>query len=194
MADTIGYLPSINAPATQMSTVFEILNQAKRIKDMLQLSSIVCVFDQALYAKACEVVWKHPTEFHDVVLRMGAFHTICNLLAIIGKRFSDAGLRDLAVESGIVAEGSINGVLEGKKYNRSLWMHKIIYEALLRTAWKNFQSWLLEHHAENIHQLEDLLKIIKDLHDETSQDMLQTMLEDASCEEILLLFIQFWTI
>ena len=113
----------------------------------------------------------------------GAFHTICNLLAIIGKRFSDAGLRDLAVESGIVAEGSINGVLEGKKYNRSLRMHKIIYEALLRTAWKSFQSWLLEHHAENIHQLEDLLKIIEDLHDETSQDMLQTMLEDASCEE-----------
>ena len=32
-------------------------------------------------------------------------------------RFGDAGLRDLAVEPGAVADGSINGVLEGRKYN-----------------------------------------------------------------------------
>ena len=42
---------------------------------------------------------------------------ICNLLSVIGKRFQDAGLRDIAVESGVVAEGSINSVMEGRKYN-----------------------------------------------------------------------------
>ena len=30
----------------------------------------------------------------------------------------DAGLRDLAVESGVITEGSINKVLDGKQYNR----------------------------------------------------------------------------
>ena len=49
---------------------------------------------------------------------VGNFHSICSLLSTIGKLFGDAGLRDLAVESGVIAEGSINKVLDGKQYNR----------------------------------------------------------------------------
>ena len=37
---------------------------------------------------------------------MGVFHIICNLLSVLGKRFQDAGLRDLCVASGVIAEGS----------------------------------------------------------------------------------------
>lgn len=36
---------------------------------------------------------------------MGVFHSCCNLMETIGKRFKDAGLRDMAVESEIIAEG-----------------------------------------------------------------------------------------
>ena len=53
--DSAGYLPTINAPATQMSTVSEVMNQSLNIMQSLQLQKIVCVFDQALYAKAAEV-------------------------------------------------------------------------------------------------------------------------------------------
>ena len=41
-------------------------------------------------------------------------------MSIIGKRFQDTGLKDLAVESGVIAEGSVEGVLEGKRYNRAV--------------------------------------------------------------------------
>ena len=73
---------------------------------------------------------------------MGVFHTICTMLAVIGKRFGDAGLRDLSVESGVIADGSIAGVLDGKKYNRAIRLHKLVYEALLRFAWSGFETWL----------------------------------------------------
>ena len=73
---------------------------------------------------------------------MGVFHTICTMLAVIGKRFGDAGLRDLSVESGVIADGSIAGVLDGKKYNRAIRLHKLVYEALLRLAWCGFEAWL----------------------------------------------------
>ena len=53
--DNIGYLPTIDAPATNMSTVFEILNQSLKIKDTIKLQAIVIVFDQALYAKAAKI-------------------------------------------------------------------------------------------------------------------------------------------
>ena len=39
------------------------------------------------------------------------------------------GLKDICIEAGIVAEGSINGVLDGKHYNRAVRVHKYIYEA-----------------------------------------------------------------
>ena len=68
------------------------------------------MFNQALYAKAAEIVWKHE-KFKNII-RMGVFHTICNQHSILGKRFQDAGLRDLCVESGVIAEWSVTGVME----------------------------------------------------------------------------------
>ena len=45
---------------------------------------------------------------------MGAFHTAMTFLAVLEKRFGDAGLSDLVIEAGIVASGSMSGVLEGR--------------------------------------------------------------------------------
>ena len=83
--DNIGYLPITDAPTTSMTTVNEILVRSLKSKQVLELKSIVLVFDQALYAKAKEIVWKHPDHFSDIVLRMDVFHTVCTLLSIIGK-------------------------------------------------------------------------------------------------------------
>ena len=98
--DNIGYLPAIGAPATNMSTVFEILNQSLKIKDTLKLQAIVVVFDQTLYAKAAEIKRKHTERFRSIVLRMGAFHAMCTFLGIIDKIFQDVGLNDICIESG----------------------------------------------------------------------------------------------
>lgn len=56
----------------------------------------------------------------------------------------DAGLRDLCIESGVVSEGSVKGVLEGKMYNRAVRVHKLVYEALMRLIWEQFMSQLDE--------------------------------------------------
>ena len=64
--------------------------------------------------------------YDKVVLMMGNFHTsICNFMSSIGKMFGEAGLHDIAVKSGFIAEGSINKVLEGKQYNRVVRLHKL---------------------------------------------------------------------
>lgn len=62
------------------------------------------------------------------------FHTICRLLSIIGESFHDAGLKDICVESGVITDGSIAGVMEGRSYNRAVRLHKLFYEALMRLA------------------------------------------------------------
>ena len=74
--------------------------------------------DKALYAKATEIAWKHASKCANIILRMGTFHTIMTLLAIIVNPFQDAGLHDTCIEARIIAEGSVHGVLEGRMYNR----------------------------------------------------------------------------
>ena len=69
---------------------------------------------------------------HTKIVAMGAFHTICNFLVRLGKRFKDTGLRDIAVESAVIAEGLVEAVLEIRQYNRTVRIHKIIYKALQR--------------------------------------------------------------
>ena len=84
----------------------------------------------------------HQTIFSDVFIMMSGFHTICNLLSIIGKLFGGAGLSDLAVEIRAISQGSIRNVHLGKQYNLGIRLHKYIYEALMRIIWRQFLDHL----------------------------------------------------
>ena len=85
LRDTVGYLPTIDSPATAMNTIFEVLMKAHQTKDELKLKHVVVVFDQAIYAKAVEIIWKYRDLFADIDPRLGAFHTISCFLSVIGK-------------------------------------------------------------------------------------------------------------
>ena len=51
----------------------------------------------------------------------------------------------------VIAEGSA-GVMGGRKYNRAIRLHKLVYEAPLHLAWKGFMQWLEVYHApDDIH-------------------------------------------
>ena len=61
----ISYLEYIIAPATGISNVNEVLEQALKMKTSPNLKSIVCVFDQSIFAKATEIKRNEPTKFQD---------------------------------------------------------------------------------------------------------------------------------
>ena len=185
--DTIGYLPTINAPATEISTVHQILKQVLDIINALEISAVSCIFDQALYARAAEIVWANQDLYQPVVLRMGAFHTVCNLLSVIGKRFGDAGLRDLAVECGIIAEGSIVRVLEGRHYNRGVRLHKIVFEALLRLMWNGFFEWL-ETNPKLRPVLQEALEQVQGVAEKLDVSSFESLLGQSAVVRILDLF------
>ena len=109
---------------------------------------------------------------------------------MIGKRFQDAGLRDVIVESGVIAEGSVAGVLEGRTYNRAVRFHKLRYEALNRLAWMGSNSWIEEHHKEKKPTVDTFLKGLKALCDNTCEQEFKTQdtVESPSFEEVLLVY------
>ncbi|KAK6168598.1 hypothetical protein SNE40_019797 [Patella caerulea] len=143
----IHYMPVIEASPTDMTTVNTILIKSVSVADSFQLSNILLVFDQAIYAKAQQIRWKDPELSKRLVIRLGEFHTTMAFLAIIGKVYKDAGLQDILIESDVVAQGSINGVINGHHYNRSLRAHKLLYEALQRLRFSVFLDSLGENDA-----------------------------------------------
>ena len=187
--DVVEYLPTINAPATALTTVFEILNQSEQIRRELHLQTIVVVMDQALYAKAVEITWKHKERFANVLLRMGTFHTICNALSILGKRFG--ALKDICIEAELVAEGSINGVLDGKHYNRAVRVHKYIYEALMRLAWAGFTNWVEENVPEKSAMIKSFLEEVNRMVGELNQKQLSNLLKCSFLTELMSLWGDF---
>ena len=108
---SIGYCQVIEASPTELSTVYTVLQRSLQIADQLGQHDVIIVLDQAIYAKALEVLWQNKDQFQRLVVRLGSFHTICAFFAAIGKQFGDTGLADVLMESGIVASGSVAGVI-----------------------------------------------------------------------------------
>ena len=140
------------ANPTEYSTVNAILMKSLDICKKLGTKEIVLVFDQAIYSKAQQIRWKEEKYKMPLVLRLGEFHIAMSFLSVIGKRFKDAGLYNILVESGIVSEGSVNSVLSGKFYNRSIRSHKLVFEAISRLLWFEFFDSI--SNEERLHCLE----------------------------------------
>ena len=97
---------------------------------------------------------------------MEVFHTACTMLTITGKRFHDAGLRNLCVESGVIAEGSVAEVLQGRSFSSGVRLHKLVYEALMRLAWQGFRACIEENYKQSKSIVDSLFGEIGDLHDD----------------------------
>ena len=115
---------------------------------VLNLDAIVCVFDQAMYKKACEIKWKEPLKFQRCVLMMEIFHLHMVFMSILNKWFGDTGPRDALVQSSIVAEGSVDPALRGESYNRDIRLYKIYYESLNRLLLKHLEDEAPETYKE----------------------------------------------
>eukprot|EP00794_Sanderia_malayensis_P021368 gene21368-23448_t len=126
-----GEQASKNTDFTWLETVKELLLQSKLKAEKLGLQGTDVVLDLAIYAKAVEILMmpQHLELRNFIILRMGAFHTSCIFLAVIGKRFGDAGLRDIIIEANLLGEASINKFLHGKHYNNCMRIYKYLFDA-----------------------------------------------------------------
>ena len=75
---------------------------------------------------------------------MGGFYLLMMRLGFIGSRFGEAGMRELAVQGDVVAEGSMEKVISGKHYNKAVHRLKIVYEALMRVLIQELESSLTD--------------------------------------------------
>ena len=58
MVSQIDYLPLVDAPTTEYSTLMEVLMKIISIIDLLEVQHCVLVFDKAVYTKIQQIRWK----------------------------------------------------------------------------------------------------------------------------------------
>ena len=120
---------------------------------------------------------------------MGVLHISCTLLAVIGKRFMDGGVRDIFIESNIVASGSVDGVLDGKPYNHAVRSHKIVLEALIQRSWVSFYQ-SLDKDKEEFSQ-DEVLRYRRCLCDSFNQTDADNVLHSDDFQILFALYVKF---
>jgi hypothetical protein len=102
---------------------------------------LIQTFDQQLYAIAQQVKWSNTEEIKYQILCLGGFHMLSCFIACIGKLWSDGGLSDLLVESGIYASCTVEQMLSGKQFNRAVCALTLAYEALMSLWLSTCFNW-----------------------------------------------------
>ena len=126
--------------------------QCKAKAEALNLNVADLVLDHAIYSKVLEILMKKGNESLRglINLRMGGFHACCIFLSVIGKRFADACLKGLIIESRIMREESVDQVMNGKHFNNAMKIRHAVAVALTRKKNDSFIGWLKKRNDSNI--------------------------------------------
>ena len=135
------YLPSTDKSPTKISTVYEVLFQVKAKAETLINTEVDLVLDHTIYCKALLILMepKNIQLKNFINLRMVGFDASCIFIAIIGKRFGAAGLKDLCIEATLIGIRSVESRIRGKQYNRGVRRLNMVYEALQRLKIEAFE-------------------------------------------------------
>ena len=134
----VGFLPMIPHPVTEHSTVYAAMNNFLKVLPQLDQRSMPVFCDEGVYRLVVEIYLKCPEKFKPLVPCLGGFHMAKCLQYCIGKYIKGTGLDDVLLETNIFGKKTIEQILHGTHYVRSLRGFIIIGEAIERLKWKAF--------------------------------------------------------
>ncbi|GBP80748.1 hypothetical protein EVAR_89325_1 [Eumeta japonica] len=154
----ISYLTPIKASTTSTSIVLETMLQSKKkIAEELQQPSIQVTYDLAIAKVALQIQATETPKFDNLFIHLGPFYIMMAYFKAIGKVISDCGLTNVKVESNLLANGSVNGFLDGKHFNRCKRLHPLV---ALGLEILHFESFLQE---DNMTLTDDMIEEVKRL-------------------------------
>lgn len=96
-------------------------------------------FDLNIAKVALKIQNSHPYQLYKpLFIHLGMFHVMLAFFHAIGKFIANSGLTNVMVDSGIIADGSINGFLAGKHFNRCKRLHPLVALALRMILFRRF--------------------------------------------------------
>ena len=186
----IGYMAPILYPITDPATVQQCINTSMEVSRKLNQEYTFITMDLAAAKLAYNIIWDDHERYSKVIMHLGAFHTTCSYLGAIGKMMNGSGFEDIVLESGLCASGSIEQVLSGKHYNRSMRVHQRMLVALEQLIFEAFIDKVHDGKLSNFVDKTDL-QILENLANHLSVDGVHDVLQFSHCKTLLNLYDAF---
>ncbi|KYN50525.1 hypothetical protein ALC57_00165 [Trachymyrmex cornetzi] len=139
-------LPFVNAPPSDMNTIFTVLIEASRRTMAENQEVCVVTFDQPLYYKAKDIITSidprnDPYNLRFIFVRLGGFHMLMSFLGSIGFIMDCSGLKEAF--GTIFAENSAEKALNGHAFSRAVRGHILVQVALANVIFSyiNFDAY-----------------------------------------------------
>ena len=176
------YLQPVLHPVTENSTVQHILEISMAATKEVNQEYTLVTSDLAVAKKAYMLVWQ-TEKFKKIIVRHGVFHLVCSYMGAVGKLMRGSGFEEFAIQSGVRATGSVEGVLQGKHYNRCMMVHKTMLEGLERLFLQKF----LQDRPEAKHVMD---KVTENL-DYPSHENHQVTLQEECTSQLFNMFANY---
>ena len=140
--------------------------------------------------KAYPLIWNNPKQYEKHIVLIGTFHLVCAYLKMVGKKMDGSGLSDILLESGLIASGSLQGVISGKNYDRAMHCHKTMLECMERLLLEQYMAHQDEQElfssipADSKKKLNDLLQSL-------TETKLDTALDDDAFNNYIQGYLQY---
>ena len=120
----------IDLKPSDESCIFSTLSFLNNLTEQNNIGYTVVTFDQPLYWKACEILQQLPDDgtLKNIVVLLGSFHTLMNILGAIGHLMNGSGIRNL--REAIYRENTVNYILTGKAVDRAVRSYMLLDNCL----------------------------------------------------------------
>ena len=172
-------------PITDFATVKKCLTISMEVTQKLNQEYTLVTMDLAAAKIAYDLIWGDRDLYEKVIVNLGPFHTMCSYMGAIGKMISGSGFEDIVVEAGLCASGSIEQVMSGKHYNRSVRVHQRMLDALERMLLTSFNN------SVESGQERDNLSAAVNLAFQPTAENLQNAEDSETCKTYLMEYDKF---
>jgi hypothetical protein len=135
----------------------------------------------AIAKPALTIQVQESPRFDNVFICFGTFHIYMAYFATLGYILEASGGPDVLCNAEVLAQGSMNGFLSGKHFNRCKRIHPLFATALRMLHFKQFIEL-------NGPVPEVFIQLLKDFNTDPSSDSLSTLAETAAFTELMDLY------
>ena len=119
-------------------TVYTCLRNCDNIASQLRQKTLPVVYDEGVYHLVTQIYLQQPELFLRIFPMLGGFHFTKTALHCAGKFLKGSGVEDIFTECRIFGPKTVDSVMNGKHYYRSLEGLTILSESMTRMKMKAF--------------------------------------------------------
>lgn len=131
-------VPILPYPATSQAAIYTTMVNFQDAMIQVKQECGALWSDEGVYHIAKELQLLFPSEFGNIFLGLGSFHTTKIIISCLGQYLQDSGIVEALIETEVFGPKVVESVLKGKHYSRGVRGMGIIAEALQRILLKEF--------------------------------------------------------